>query len=125
MIGVGVPQEAGDGPSGDDTPASTINARMVIIEEPSDENPFGLFAMDFEAIPDDDPDGDRVRVLNNGLRRICRCVLDGEWYSRFTENPGLGGGWVGLPPSPGDGGDPGGGAGLAMVADARVTSCIR
>ncbi len=57
VIGVWVPQEAGDGPGGDD-PAATINARMVIIEEPSEENPFGLFAMDFEALPDDDPDGE-------------------------------------------------------------------
>jgi len=56
VVGVWVPQVEGNGPGGDDSPASTINARMEIIEEPSAENPFGVFAMDFEAIPVDDPD---------------------------------------------------------------------
>ncbi len=52
VIGVWVPQMDDDGP------AATIHARMVILEEPSEENPFGVFSLDFEGLADGDASGD-------------------------------------------------------------------
>lgn len=43
VVGVWVPQEEDDGS------ASTLQVRMVIAEEPSENNPYGVFSLDFES----------------------------------------------------------------------------